>query len=296
MQIAHPCYDKKAHFEVGRIHLPVAPFCNVKCNYCERKIGSIDKRPGVSKCILSPEQALDRLEKVVQLDPAIKVVGIAGPGDPLANETTFLTLELIQKKFDDLHFCLSTNGLALPESVDRLWELGVRFLTVTLNAVDPIIGAKIYSFVRVNDSVYKGEEGAEILLKRQLLGIEKAVAKGFKVKINSVFVPTINDEHLVKVAQIVKEYDVFLMNIMPLLPSGKFKHLPKPDPKQVEAIRQECAKLVPQWSLCKQCRADAIGIPGRECGSQSRGLACSGGLNLKSQQEKNQQVAHCITC
>ncbi len=295
MQIAHPCYDKKAHFEVGRIHLPVALFCNIKCNYCERKIGSLDNRPGVSKCILSPEKAILRLKKVIQLNPAIKVVGIAGPGDPLANEATFMALELIQQRFHNLHLCLSTNGLALPESVDRLWELGVRFLTVTLNAVDPAIGARIYSFVRLGNRVYREEEGAKILLKRQLLGIEKAVAKGFKVKINSVFVPTINDNHLLDIAQTVKDLGVFLMNIMPLLPGGKFKHLHPPDFKQLQAVRQVCASFVRQWHLCKQCRADAIGIPGIECGSQSMGVGCSR-LFSGNKQKENNPVAHCITC
>jgi hypothetical protein len=66
--------------------------------------------------------------------PYLSVIGIAGPGDPLANEETFRTLELVGKEFPELTLCLSTNGLRLPENVDRLKRLGVKFITVTMNA------------------------------------------------------------------------------------------------------------------------------------------------------------------
>ena len=55
----------------------------------------------------------------------------------MANEETFRTLELVGKEFPELTLCLSTNGLMLPASVDRLKELGVKFITVTINAIDP---------------------------------------------------------------------------------------------------------------------------------------------------------------
>ena len=33
----HPCFSKDAHKKYGRIHLPVAPRCNMQCNFCNRK-------------------------------------------------------------------------------------------------------------------------------------------------------------------------------------------------------------------------------------------------------------------
>ena len=54
---------------------------------------------------------------------ALSVVGIAGPGDPLANpERTFRTFDLIAESCPDVTLCLSTNGLALPDHIERLVE------------------------------------------------------------------------------------------------------------------------------------------------------------------------------
>ena len=36
----------------------------------------------------------------------------------------------MKQEFPDLMLCLSTNGLLLPESIDRLYELGLHSLTV----------------------------------------------------------------------------------------------------------------------------------------------------------------------
>ena len=33
----HPCFDEQAHERVGRVHLPVAPRCNIQCFFCERR-------------------------------------------------------------------------------------------------------------------------------------------------------------------------------------------------------------------------------------------------------------------
>ena len=32
----HPCYSAEAHTKYARMHLPVAPACNIQCNYCNR--------------------------------------------------------------------------------------------------------------------------------------------------------------------------------------------------------------------------------------------------------------------
>jgi nitrogen fixation protein NifB len=60
----------------------------------------------------------------------IKVVGIAGPGDPLANDETFEAFLLIKAEFPHLIKCLSTNGLLLPEKIELLQQIGLKSLTV----------------------------------------------------------------------------------------------------------------------------------------------------------------------
>ncbi|MDY0228157.1 MAG: radical SAM protein, partial [Desulfomicrobium apsheronum] len=147
----HPCFNKETSGSCGRVHLPVAPGCNIQCNYCNRKYDCVNEsRPGVTSAILPPDKAVEYLDEVLRKEPRITVVGIAGPGDPMAEaKRTIETIERINRKYPDMLYCLSSNGLALPEHVDRLAELGVTHVTVTMNAVDPEIGAKIYSWVRV---------------------------------------------------------------------------------------------------------------------------------------------------
>ena len=124
---AHPCYNQDAHQYYARLHLAVAPSCNVQCNYCNRKFDCVNEsRPGVTSRVLSPEEALAKVAYVAAKVPQLSVVGIAGPGDPLANANrTFKTFELIKREFPDLRLCLSTNGLRLPENVARIIELGI---------------------------------------------------------------------------------------------------------------------------------------------------------------------------
>ena len=74
--------------------------------------------------------------------------------------------------------------------VDALVRAGVTHLTVTVNAVDPSIGARIYRWVRKRRrGPPRREEGAILLIARQLDGITRAVAAGLTVKVNSVVLP-----------------------------------------------------------------------------------------------------------
>lgn len=90
------------------------------------------------------------------------VLGIAGPGDPLANpEKTFKTFELIARTAPDIKLCLSTNGLALPDHVDTIARFNVDHVTITINMTDPEIGAKIYPWIFWNHRRYTGVEAAK---------------------------------------------------------------------------------------------------------------------------------------
>ena len=111
----HPCFSRKAHFQYGRLHLPVAPACNIQCAYCDRRSDCPNEsRPGVSSAILTPEQALERVKQALSQESQLRVVGIAGPGDPLCNPAAMETLALVHRSFPHLILCLSTNGLLLP--------------------------------------------------------------------------------------------------------------------------------------------------------------------------------------
>lgn len=259
----HPCFGGNHHGN-GRMHLAVAPRCNIKCGYCTRRHDCANEsRPGVTSRIISPEEAIARVREVMAnpvTGPIIKVVGIAGPGDPLANGETFETFRLVGEEFPHLVKCMSTNGLLLPDTIDRLHELGLHSLTVTLNAIDPAVGAKIYSHINYRGRIYRGLEGAEILLANQQEGIRRAVEYGMMVKVNTVYIPGVNEEQVPLIGRKIRELGAFVMNIMPLIPQADFAHLLPPSPEELEEVRRRNESVIGQFRHCRQCRADAVGL------------------------------------
>ena len=259
---AHPCFGEHT-CKNARVHLPVAPECNIQCNYCLRNYDCMNEsRPGVASKILSPTEAFDRYVKLKETMPNLTVAGIAGPGDALANfGLTRETFRLIREYDKDVTFCIATNGLLLPQYVSQLRELGVSHVTVTINAVDPVIGAKIYHRVSYMGKAYEGIEGATILLANQLAGIKMLADAGIVCKVNCVTLKGINDNHIQDVVKTVSELGVFMANIMPHIPvkGSVFEGLDRVTNMEIEALRKDCGAYVKQMSHCRQCRSDATG-------------------------------------
>lgn len=272
----HPCYSEEAHHHFARMHVAVAPACNIQCNYCNRKYDcSNESRPGVVSEVLTAEQAAKKVLAVAATVPQLSVLGIAGPGDALANpERTFETFRRVQEKAPDIKLCLSTNGLALPEWVDEIARYGVDHVTITINCLDPDVGAKIYPWIFYKNRRIRGREAAEILIAQQQKGLEMLVERGILVKVNSVLIPGINDEHLKEVSRVVREKGAFLHNVMPLISEaehGTFFGITGqrgPTNAELEALQDACAGDMNMMRHCRQCRADAIGLLGEDRGAE----------------------------
>ncbi len=264
----HPCFNVEAKHTYARVHLPIAPDCNIKCNYCNRKNDCINEsRPGVSSAILTPQQAVDYLEKIVAEVPNISVVGIAGPGDPFAKpELTIKTLDLVREKFPHLLLCLASNGLNVLPHVQELKRLNLSHMSITINAVDPDIGAKIYSWIRDGKVIYRGRKAAEILLERQLATVKALKEAGIIVKVNTVTIPGINDHHVIEVSKKMAELGVDIQNCMVIFPNEgtPFENIKEPSPEEIGAIRKQAEEHLPQMRHCTRCRADAVGLLGKD--------------------------------
>ncbi len=269
----HPCYSEDAHHHYARMHVAVAPACNIQCNYCNRKYDCANEsRPGVVSELLTPEEAAHKVLVIGGKIPQMTVLGIAGPGDPLADpEKTFRTFELIAKEAPDIKLCLSTNGLMLPEYVDRIKALNIDHVTITINMVDPEIGAKIYPWIRWQRKRITGIEASRILHQRQMESLDLLKKADILCKVNSVMIPGINDQHLSEVNRVIREKGAFLHNIMPLISApehGTYFGLNGqrgPTPKELKALQDECADSnMKMMRHCRQCRADAVGLLGED--------------------------------
>ncbi|MCK9282655.1 MAG: nitrogenase cofactor biosynthesis protein NifB [Rhodocyclaceae bacterium] len=272
----HPCYSEEAHHYFARMHVAVAPACNIQCHYCNRKYDCANEsRPGVVSELMTPAQAVKKTLAVAATIPQMTVLGIAGPGDPLANpERTFATFRELAVKAPDIKLCVSTNGLSLPQHVDELAKHNIDHVTITINCIDPDVGAQIYPWIFWNNTRIHGREAAAILIEQQQKGLEMLVARGILVKVNSVLIPGVNDQHLKEVSKVVKAKGAFLHNVMPLIAEaehGTFYGVMgqrSPSPAELKALQDSCEGDMNMMRHCRQCRADAVGLLGEDRGAE----------------------------
>ncbi|WP_320041171.1 radical SAM protein [uncultured Desulfobacter sp.] len=264
----HPCFNAKAKEVYRRVHLPVAPRCNIQCNFCNRKHDNLDEnRPGVTGAVLKPSQAMIYLKYVLENVKNISVVGIIGPGDPFANpDETMETFRLVQKQYPEMILCTATCGFGIGPYIDELAEMNFGHVTVSVNAIDPEIGSKLYAFVRHGKRTLGPKPGFEVLLEKQLEAIARLKAKNITTKVNTVVVPGINDGHIEAIAQKMAELEVDILNCIPLHPNNEsnFAHLKEPSDAFMEDIRKKAGQYLPQMTHCERCRADAVGLLGEK--------------------------------
>ncbi|MDT8854307.1 nitrogenase cofactor biosynthesis protein NifB [Paracoccaceae bacterium Fryx2] len=272
----HPCYSEEAHHYFARMHVAVAPACNIQCNYCNRKYDcSNESRPGVVSERLTPDQAARKVMAVAAEVPQLSVLGIAGPGDAAYDwRNTKATFDLVSARLPDIKLCLSSNGLALPDHIDELVAMKVDHVTLTINTLDPEVGAQIYPWIFFRGKRHTGVEAAAILIERQMQSLDLLVANGILVKVNSVLIPGINDAGMLALNKAVKAKGAFLHNIMPLISDpahGTVFGLSGqrgPTAAELKAVQDACAGGANLMRHCRQCRADAVGLLGEDRGQE----------------------------
>ncbi|HOO89350.1 MAG TPA: radical SAM protein [Syntrophales bacterium] len=238
--------------------------CNVQCNYCDRRYNCVhESRPGVSCGLLEQDDILPYLDTVLKRHSNIAVVGIAGSGDPFCNPVqTMDIMRQIHQAYPDLLLCLSTNGLNIVDYVDELGPAGVTHVTITINAVEPAIGQKIYAWMRIGETFYRGREAATLLWTRQQESLLKLKNCGITVKVNTVVIPGVNSDHIETIAECLRNFEVDFMNCIPLypVPDTLFGHINAVTPSELAGIRLAVAKHIPLMRHCVRCRADAVGL------------------------------------
>ncbi len=257
----HPCFSTNGSCGFGRIHLPVAPRCNIQCAFCDRQYDCANEsRPGVTSAIISPQEAAARTAEAIRRESRIRVAGIAGPGDSLANPETLETLALLRQQLPDLILCLSTNGLLVEQYIDQLAALRLDTITITINAFSEETAARLYTAVRWNDQPLPTSEGLPLLLAQQRKALRLCAQAGIAVKVNTVLVPGINDGEIIHIARQAAQAGAVRMNVMPLIPCGAMAASKAPTAQQLQDARAAAGQYIRQFTHCRQCRADACGL------------------------------------
>ena len=120
---------------------------------------------------------------------------------------------------------------------------------------------------------HQGRKAAKILIEQQQKGLEMLIEQGILVKVNSVMIPGVNDEHLEEVSA---------RQGQGRLPAqrhaadrrGRARHLlrcdgpARPDPRELQELQDACAGDMNMMRHCRQCRADAVGLLGEDRGDE----------------------------
>ena len=184
------------------------------------------------------------------------------------------TLRLVKAEFPKFLLCVATNGLNLPPYVEELSAIGVSHVTITVNAVDPQIGVRIYEWMHWDRGTHRGMKTAEHLWQQQAASISHLARLGVTVKINTIYIPGVNDRHIGEVARSVAQLGADILNILPLypVPQTTFADVEEPSRRMVAAARSTALQHLPQMSHCQRCRADAAGMLGEAQSQQQTDL------------------------
>ena len=79
---------------------------------------------------------------------------------------------------------------------------------------------------------------------------------------NAVLIPGINDHQIGEIAKLGAGLGVSFINVIPLIPQYELSHYPAPDCLALNIARADAERFLPVFRHCRQCRADACGIPG----------------------------------
>jgi len=251
--VNHPCFDITSRRTAGRLHLPVAPRALARIRFAD----NAKFRPA-----MMPEEAVAWLDHVLAQGKKIDIVGITGPGDPLAvPEASLRTLKLVRDKYPDISLCMTTLGVNGALYALELAEIGLSHITILVDAVAPEVAEKLYAWVRPSTRTMPLPEAVKTLLDEQAKAIIAFKKAGITVKINTTVYPGYNAGHVESIAEAMATLGADVMAVVPFHPSEEIEGNPAPSGTELlSAVRDRAAQhmdLMPGWS---ECGEDVVGL------------------------------------
>jgi nitrogen fixation protein NifB len=213
---------------------------------------------------MTPDEAIQRVEKEFSIHSKLRIVAVSGPGEPLANNETFATLQGIFERHPEVNFCLSTNGTLLRESLDAICEINVSTISVSMSTQNYDIAAQLYEWADIKGRILRGRKMGKEIITRQFSGIRAAAEAGICVKVNTVLIPEVNGNDMSPLSNQISDAGAQLQNIIPLVACGNAINLRTPSGTELALARKTASRNIKQFLHCMQCRSDVIGIPGND--------------------------------
>ena len=190
--------------DITYLRISVTDKCNLRCRYCMPEDGVCHKNHAD---MLTEDEIITAVEAAAEL--GITKVRITG-GEPLVKKNIVSICRRTAAVKGIKEVCLTTNGVLLPQLAKQLKDAGVKRLNLSLDTLDE----EKYSYItRIGR------------LENFRAGLAAAFEAGFeKIKVNAVLIGGFNDDEIVALANLTKEYplDVRFIELMPMYDSGDF--------------------------------------------------------------------------
>ncbi len=186
------------------LRISVTDKCNLRCRYCMPEDGVCKKDHAD---MLTEDEFITAVEAAASL--GITKIRITG-GEPRVKKNIVSICRRAAAVEGIREVCLTTNGLLLPQLAEQLKEAGVKRLNLSLDTLDPQKYAYITRVGRLD--TFRA-------------GLDAAFSAGFeKIKVNAVLIGGFNDNEIVPLAELTKQYplDVRFIELMPMYDSGDF--------------------------------------------------------------------------
>ena len=183
--------------EIDYLRVSVTDKCNLRCIYC---MGEKDNN------FLKNDEKLtdDEIYRIVKesSELGIKKVRITG-GEPLVRPDLVKIVSKINSIPGIEEIYLTTNGILLADMIDELAANGLKGVNISLDSLNE---------ERFNKVTRLGK------LNKVLEAIDKSIALGIKVKLNTVIVNDINKDEIIDFVNLTKEknIDVRFIELMPI--------------------------------------------------------------------------------
>ena len=190
--------------KITYLRISVTELCNLRCRYCMPEEGVCKKS---HFDMLTEDEMIQAVEAAASL--GVTKLRITG-GEPLVKKNIVSICRRAAAVEGIREVCLTTNGVLLPELAVPLREAGVTRLNLSLDTLNPEKYAYITRIGNLED-FWKG--------------FHAAMDAGFaKIKINAVLIGGFNDDEIVPLAELTRNYpvDVRFIEMMPMYDSGDF--------------------------------------------------------------------------
>lgn len=186
------------------LRLSVTELCNLRCRYCMPEDGVCEK---TREELLTEDEMLTAVAAAASL--GIKKLRVTG-GEPLIKPNILSICERAARVPGIEEVCITTNGARLPELARDLKKAGVKRVNLSLDTLD----REKYAYITRGG-----------VLDEALRGMEAALGAGFdRVKINTVFIGGFNEDEILPLARLTKEFpvDVRFIELMHMYDSDDF--------------------------------------------------------------------------